>query len=64
MVWVCSPIVFVEKSGIDGIVNGVGRSVQWGGRQLRLLQSGQVGSVCTVDGVGYFDIFCNHNYNP
>jgi len=35
---------FIEKSGIDGIVNGVGRSVQWGGRQLRLLQSGQVGS--------------------
>lgn len=34
----------VEKSGIDGIVNGVGKSVQWGGRQLRLLQSGQVGS--------------------
>jgi len=35
---------FVEKSGIDGAVNGVGKSVQWGGRQLRLLQSGQVGS--------------------
>ncbi|MEJ8842493.1 NADH-quinone oxidoreductase subunit L [Lacibacter sp. H375] len=35
---------FIEKSGIDGIVNGVGKSVQWGGRQLRLLQSGQVGS--------------------
>jgi NADH-quinone oxidoreductase subunit L len=35
---------FVEKSGIDGLVNGVGKSVQWGGRQLRLLQSGQVGS--------------------
>ena len=35
---------FVEKSGLDGLVNGVGKSVQWGGRQLRLLQSGQVGS--------------------
>ncbi len=35
---------FVEKSGIDGLVNGVGKSVQWGGRQLRLLQSGQVGT--------------------
>ncbi len=35
---------YVEKSGIDGLVNGVGKSVQWGGRQLRLLQSGQVGS--------------------
>jgi len=34
----------VEKSGIDGIVNGVGRFVQYSSRQLRLLQSGQVGS--------------------
>ncbi len=35
---------FIEKSGIDGLVNGVGKTVQWGGRQLRLLQSGQVGN--------------------
>ena len=34
----------VEKSGIDGIVNGVGRFVQYSSRQLRLLQSGQVGN--------------------
>ncbi len=34
----------VEKSGIDGIVNGVGRLVNYGGRQLRLLQNGQVGA--------------------
>lgn len=34
----------VERSGIDGLVNGVGRAVQYGGRQLRLLQSGQVGT--------------------
>jgi len=33
----------VEKSGIDGIVNGVGRFIQYSSRQLRLLQSGQVG---------------------
>ncbi len=33
-----------EKSGIDGIVNGVGRFVQYSSRQLRLIQSGQVGS--------------------
>ena len=32
-----------EKKGIDGLVNGSGKLVQWGGRQLRLLQSGQVG---------------------
>jgi NADH-quinone oxidoreductase subunit L len=35
---------FLEKSGIDGIVNGAGKSVQWSSRQLRLLQSGQVGT--------------------
>jgi NADH-quinone oxidoreductase subunit L len=34
----------IERSGIDGLVNGVGRAVQYGGRQLRLLQSGQVGT--------------------
>jgi NADH-quinone oxidoreductase subunit L len=33
-----------ETAVVDGIVNGVGRLVQYGGRQLRLLQSGQVGS--------------------
>jgi NADH-quinone oxidoreductase subunit L len=34
----------VEKSGIDGVVNGVGRGVQYAGRQIRLMQSGQVGN--------------------
>ena len=34
----------VEKSGIDGLVNGTGRFVQYSSRQLRLLQSGQVGN--------------------
>jgi NADH-quinone oxidoreductase subunit L len=34
----------VEKSVIDGIVNGVGRFVQYSSRQLRLLQSGLVGN--------------------
>jgi NADH-quinone oxidoreductase subunit L len=38
----------VEKSGIDGIVNGVGRLVGYGSRQLRLLQSGQVGNYILV----------------
>lgn len=35
---------YFEKSGIDALVNGVGRMVNYGGRQLRWLQSGQVGS--------------------
>ncbi|HEY6505790.1 MAG TPA: NADH-quinone oxidoreductase subunit L [Chitinophagaceae bacterium] len=34
----------IEKYVIDGVVNGVGRAVNYGSRQLRLLQSGQVGS--------------------
>jgi NADH-quinone oxidoreductase subunit L len=34
----------VEKSGIDAVVNGVGRGVQYAGRQIRLMQSGQVGN--------------------
>lgn len=33
-----------EKDVIDGLVNGVGKAVNYGSRQLRLLQSGQVGS--------------------
>jgi NADH-quinone oxidoreductase subunit L len=35
---------FIEKKSIDGVVNGTGKFVHWGGRQLRLWQSGQVGS--------------------
>jgi NADH-quinone oxidoreductase subunit L len=34
----------LERSGIDALVNGVGKAVQYGGRQMRWLQSGQVGS--------------------
>lgn len=36
--------VYFEKSGIDALVNGVGRLVNYGGRQLRWMQSGQVGN--------------------
>ncbi|MEY3947628.1 MAG: hypothetical protein RL512_439 [Bacteroidota bacterium] len=35
---------WVESRLIDGLVNGVGRSVQYTGRQLRFLQSGQIGN--------------------
>jgi len=34
----------LERSVIDGLVNGVGRLVNYGGRQMRWLQSGQVGN--------------------
>jgi NADH-quinone oxidoreductase subunit L len=33
-----------ERSVIDSIVNGVGKAVNYSSRQLRLLQSGQIGS--------------------
>jgi NADH-quinone oxidoreductase subunit L len=33
-----------ENEIIDWLVNGVGKAVNYGSRQLRLLQSGQVGS--------------------
>ncbi|PUZ27498.1 NADH dehydrogenase subunit L [Chitinophaga costaii] len=33
----------MEKLGIDRLVNGIGKSVQWGGQQLRVIQNGQVG---------------------
>lgn len=34
----------LEKSVIDGLVNGIGRLIGYGSRQMRWLQSGQVGS--------------------
>jgi NADH-quinone oxidoreductase subunit L len=34
----------IERSVIDALVNGVGKLVNYGSRQVRLLQSGQVGS--------------------
>jgi NADH-quinone oxidoreductase subunit L len=38
----------IEKSGIDGVVNGVGKLVAYGSRQLRLVQSGQVASYLLI----------------
>ncbi|MBS1731004.1 MAG: NADH-quinone oxidoreductase subunit L [Bacteroidetes bacterium] len=38
----------VEKSGIDGIVNGVGRFIQYSSRQVRLIQSGLVGNYILI----------------
>jgi NADH-quinone oxidoreductase subunit L len=34
----------IERYVIDGLVNGIGRLINYSSRQLRLLQSGQVGS--------------------
>jgi NADH-quinone oxidoreductase subunit L len=48
-----------EKSVVDGMVNGVGKLVNYSSRQLRLLQSGQVGSyvLLMVLGMVLFFVF-------
>lgn len=48
-----------ESSVVDGIVNGVGRLINYGSRQLRFLQSGQVGSyvLLMVAGMVLFFVF-------
>jgi len=38
----------IEKSGIDGVVNGVGKLVHYGSRQVRLMQSGLVGNYILI----------------
>jgi NADH-quinone oxidoreductase subunit L len=34
---------YIEKMGIDGLVNGIGKLIQDGSNRLRILQSGLVG---------------------
>ena len=48
---------FFDKRVIDGAVNGVGRLVNYGSRQLRLLQSGQVGNYVLLMVLGMLLIF-------
>ena len=48
---------FIERSVIDGIVNGVGKAVQYGSRQIRLVQSGQVGGYVLLMVVGIIVLF-------
>ena len=47
----------VEKKGIDGFVNGVGRAVNYGSRQMRLLQSGYVGIYVLLMVIGILILF-------
>jgi NADH-quinone oxidoreductase subunit L len=47
----------VEKKGIDGMVNGVGKAVNYGSRQIRLLQSGQVGIYVLLMVIGMLILF-------
>jgi NADH-quinone oxidoreductase subunit L len=46
-----------DKYGVDWVVNGVGRSVQYASRQVRLLQSGQVGSYVLLMVIGIILLF-------
>jgi len=46
-----------EKKGIDGFVNGVGKAVNYGSRQIRLLQSGQVGTYVLMMVLGILIFF-------
>ncbi len=46
-----------ERKGIDGFVNGVGKAVNYGGRQIRLLQSGQVGAYVLMMVLGILVFF-------
>jgi NADH-quinone oxidoreductase subunit L len=46
-----------EKKGIDGFVNGVGKAVNYSSRQIRLLQSGQVGTYVLMMVIGILVFF-------
>ena len=47
----------VEKNVIDGLVNGVGKAVNYGSRQIRLLQSGLVGNYILLMVIGMLVLF-------
>lgn len=47
----------IEKSGIDAIVNGAGKAVSYGSRQLRWIQSGQVGAYILLMVIGILVLF-------
>lgn len=48
---------FVERVGIDGLVNGTGKTVRWGSDRVRLLQTGQVGFYIFVMVIGITVLF-------
>jgi NADH-quinone oxidoreductase subunit L len=47
----------VERKGVDGFVNGVGKAVNYGSRQVRLLQTGHVGTYVLLMVVGILILF-------
>ena len=46
-----------ERKGIDGFVNGIGKAVNYSSRQVRLLQSGQVGTYVLMMVIGILALF-------
>jgi NADH-quinone oxidoreductase subunit L len=48
---------FIEKSGIDALVNGVGKMIQVGSQKFRLLQSGLVGFYMFLMVIGIIVLF-------
>ena len=54
----------LEKKGIDGIVNGVGKAVNYGSRQLRWVQSGQVGAYVLLMVIGILVLFIVQLFYP
>jgi NADH-quinone oxidoreductase subunit L len=58
----------IEKGIIDGIVNGTGRLVQYSGRQIRHMQSGQVGNYILLMVLSVvlmiLLLFYGHNMDP
>jgi NADH-quinone oxidoreductase subunit L len=57
-------LVFFDKNIVDGIVNGVGSLVRYGSRQLRLLQSGQVGGYVLLMVLGILVLFLVELFHP
>ena len=47
----------IEKKGIDGLVNGVGKAIGYSSRQLRLIQTGQVGIYVLLMVLGMLVLF-------
>jgi NADH-quinone oxidoreductase subunit L len=47
----------IEKRGIDGFVNGIGKGVNYGSRQIRLLQNGNVGAYILMMVIGIIVFF-------
>lgn len=57
MLWCAAKFQVVDRRVIDGFVNGIGRVMNYGSRQLRYLQSGQTASYIFLMVVGTILLF-------